>query len=183
MQDETDAAEPRCWPRKPEIAPLLLERRPHCRRASWSSFARGAGPGAVGGRLPGQRRRRRWIWSGSTRCRPSAPTRPLRSPAIPSKWTARGPWATWNWLRRVPHGRCAPGAARDRQLRPRLDGSCARHSPQRAKRLYLMLMALITLFVLFVATWIALFLAKQISVPSPRFWPPARCARATCSTA
>ena len=28
-----------------------------------------------------------------------------------------------------------------------------------------MLMALITLFVLFVATWIALFLAKQISVP------------------
>jgi PAS domain S-box-containing protein len=30
---------------------------------------------------------------------------------------------------------------------------------------YLMLMALITLFVLFVATWIALFLAKQISVP------------------
>ena len=30
---------------------------------------------------------------------------------------------------------------------------------------YIMLMALITLFVLFVATWIALFLAKQISVP------------------
>jgi two-component system, NtrC family, nitrogen regulation sensor histidine kinase NtrY len=33
------------------------------------------------------------------------------------------------------------------------------------KRSYLMLEALITLFVLFVATWIALFLAKQISVP------------------
>ena len=30
---------------------------------------------------------------------------------------------------------------------------------------YLLIMALITLFVLFVATWIALFLAKQISVP------------------
>ena len=28
-----------------------------------------------------------------------------------------------------------------------------------------MLMTLITLFVLFVATWIAMFLAKQISVP------------------
>jgi len=34
-----------------------------------------------------------------------------------------------------------------------------------ARITYLMLMALITLFVLFVATWIALFLAKQISVP------------------
>ncbi len=34
-----------------------------------------------------------------------------------------------------------------------------------AKRLYTMVMILITLFVLFVATWIALFLAKQISVP------------------
>ena len=34
-----------------------------------------------------------------------------------------------------------------------------------AKRLYTMLMTLITLFVLFVATWIALFLAKQISIP------------------
>ncbi len=33
------------------------------------------------------------------------------------------------------------------------------------RRFYLMLMALITLFVLSVATWIALFLAKQISVP------------------
>jgi two-component system, NtrC family, nitrogen regulation sensor histidine kinase NtrY len=33
------------------------------------------------------------------------------------------------------------------------------------RRNYMMLMALITLFVLFVATWIALFLAKQISVP------------------
>jgi PAS domain S-box-containing protein len=33
------------------------------------------------------------------------------------------------------------------------------------RRFYIMLMALITLFVLFVATWIALFLAKQISVP------------------
>ena len=33
------------------------------------------------------------------------------------------------------------------------------------RRQYLMLMALITLFVMFVAVWIALFLAKQISVP------------------
>ncbi len=33
------------------------------------------------------------------------------------------------------------------------------------RRYYTMLLALITLFVLFVATWIALFLAKQISVP------------------
>ena len=33
------------------------------------------------------------------------------------------------------------------------------------RTLYIMLMALITLFVLFVATWVALFLAKQISVP------------------
>jgi PAS domain S-box-containing protein len=33
------------------------------------------------------------------------------------------------------------------------------------KRSYIMLLALITLFVLFVATWIALFVAKQISVP------------------
>lgn len=33
------------------------------------------------------------------------------------------------------------------------------------RQFYLMLMALITLFVLFVATWIALFLAKQISIP------------------
>jgi nitrogen fixation/metabolism regulation signal transduction histidine kinase len=33
------------------------------------------------------------------------------------------------------------------------------------KLYYIMLMALLTLFVLFVATWIALFLAKQISVP------------------
>ncbi len=34
-----------------------------------------------------------------------------------------------------------------------------------ARRFYLMLLALITLFVLFVATWIALFLARQISNP------------------
>jgi PAS domain S-box-containing protein len=34
-----------------------------------------------------------------------------------------------------------------------------------AKRLYTMIMVLITLFVLFFATWIALFLAKQISIP------------------
>jgi PAS domain S-box-containing protein len=33
------------------------------------------------------------------------------------------------------------------------------------RQIYLYLMALITLFVLFVATWIALFLARQISVP------------------
>ncbi|MEK7407754.1 MAG: ATP-binding protein [Acidobacteriota bacterium] len=33
------------------------------------------------------------------------------------------------------------------------------------RRLYLMLLALITLFILFVATWIALFLARQISNP------------------
>lgn len=33
------------------------------------------------------------------------------------------------------------------------------------RQFYLMLMALITLFTLFIATWIALFLAKQISVP------------------
>ena len=33
------------------------------------------------------------------------------------------------------------------------------------QRNYIMLMALLTLFVLYVATWIALFLAKQISVP------------------
>ncbi len=33
------------------------------------------------------------------------------------------------------------------------------------RRFYIMLMALITLFVLFVATWTALFLAKQISIP------------------
>ena len=36
---------------------------------------------------------------------------------------------------------------------------------QSARNLYLLLLALITLFVLFVATWIALFLARQISVP------------------
>ncbi len=34
-----------------------------------------------------------------------------------------------------------------------------------AKRLYTMVMILITLFVLFFATWLALFLAKQISIP------------------
>ena len=34
-----------------------------------------------------------------------------------------------------------------------------------AKRLYTMVMILITLFVLFFATWMALFLAKQISIP------------------
>jgi PAS domain S-box-containing protein len=34
-----------------------------------------------------------------------------------------------------------------------------------AKRLYIMIMVLITLFVLFFATWVALFLAKQISIP------------------
>jgi two-component system nitrogen regulation sensor histidine kinase NtrY len=33
------------------------------------------------------------------------------------------------------------------------------------RRSYIMLMAVITLFVLFVATWIALFLSKQISIP------------------
>ena len=33
------------------------------------------------------------------------------------------------------------------------------------RQFYLMLMSLITLFVLFVATWIALFLSKQISIP------------------
>jgi two-component system nitrogen regulation sensor histidine kinase NtrY len=40
------------------------------------------------------------------------------------------------------------------------------HAKRRQIRLfYLALMALITLFVLFVATWIALFLSKQISIP------------------
>lgn len=38
-------------------------------------------------------------------------------------------------------------------------------SRKQARRFYLMLLALITLFVLFVATWIALFLARQISNP------------------
>jgi PAS domain S-box-containing protein len=38
-------------------------------------------------------------------------------------------------------------------------------SRQKVRVVYLMYMALITLFVLFVATWIALFLSKQISVP------------------
>jgi len=38
-------------------------------------------------------------------------------------------------------------------------------SRKNVRVVYLMFMALITLFVLFVATWIALFLAKQISVP------------------
>ncbi len=38
-------------------------------------------------------------------------------------------------------------------------------SRKEARRFYLMLLALITLFVLFVATWIALFLARQISNP------------------
>ncbi|MEI9974934.1 MAG: hypothetical protein WDO73_24500 [Ignavibacteriota bacterium] len=48
------------------------------------------------------------------------------------------------------------------------------------RQYYIMLEALITLFVLFVATWIALFLARQISVPSrPSSTAPARCARAT----
>ncbi|HZT30011.1 MAG TPA: ATP-binding protein [Bryobacteraceae bacterium] len=43
-------------------------------------------------------------------------------------------------------------------------GELAR-SRRQVSRTYLLLMALITLFILFVATWIALFLAKQISVP------------------
>jgi PAS domain S-box-containing protein len=39
------------------------------------------------------------------------------------------------------------------------------HSRKDIRRFYMMLMALITLFVISVATWIALFLAKQISLP------------------
>lgn len=38
-------------------------------------------------------------------------------------------------------------------------------SRQEMRRSYLLLLSLITLFILFVATWVALFLAKQISVP------------------
>ncbi|MGA2591599.1 MAG: ATP-binding protein [Bryobacteraceae bacterium] len=38
-------------------------------------------------------------------------------------------------------------------------------SRQNVRRFYMLFMAMITLFVLFVATWIALFLSKQISVP------------------
>ena len=45
-------------------------------------------------------------------------------------------------------------------------------------------MVLITLFMLFVATWIALFLAKQISVPiSALLDAAAKCARAISGTA
>jgi PAS domain S-box-containing protein len=36
---------------------------------------------------------------------------------------------------------------------------------QETRRLYLLYLALITLFILFVATWVALFLARQITVP------------------
>ena len=49
-----------------------------------------------------------------------------------------------------------------------------------ARLFYTMLMILITLFVLFVATWIALFLAQpdQRADHRPAATPPARCARA-----
>jgi two-component system nitrogen regulation sensor histidine kinase NtrY len=40
-----------------------------------------------------------------------------------------------------------------------------REDRKQVRRFYIMLMALITLFVLYIAVWIALFLAKQISVP------------------
>jgi two-component system, NtrC family, nitrogen regulation sensor histidine kinase NtrY len=40
-----------------------------------------------------------------------------------------------------------------------------RDSRKEVRRVYVMLMALITLFVLYIAVWIALFFAKQISVP------------------
>jgi two-component system nitrogen regulation sensor histidine kinase NtrY len=40
-----------------------------------------------------------------------------------------------------------------------------RDNRKEVRRFYLMLMALITLFVLYIAVWIALFFAKQISVP------------------
>ena len=53
-------------------------------------------------------------------------------------------------------------------------------SDQRAiKNSYLQLLVLITLFILFFATWLALFLAKQISVPISAFLGAAqRCGRA-----
>ena len=49
------------------------------------------------------------------------------------------------------------------------------------RTMYIMLMALITLFVLFVATWIALLPGQADQrARSPRCWtPPAKCARAT----
>src|SRR5260370_23345185 len=45
------------------------------------------------------------------------------------------------------------------------------------RRSYLLLLILITLFVLFVATWIALFLAKQISVPIAALYSAAQAVR------
>ena len=49
---------------------------------------------------------------------------------------------------------------------------------------YILLLVLITLFILFVATWIALLLAKQYRARFRRCWRPrARCARATWAIA
>ena len=55
---------------------------------------------------------------------------------------------------------------------------------QNIRNLSLMFMALITLFVLYVATWIALFMSRKISGPiSALLTAAGRCGRAICATA
>jgi len=56
----------------------------------------------------------------------------------------------------------ACGISRDGR---RISGFSVGDDRKQVRRFYIMLMALITLFVLYIAVWIALFLAKQISVP------------------
>jgi len=114
------------------------------------------------------------------------------------RWTPRGrtppgptaspSWPAGRWRRAADHRLCgagcaAPagrGAANGGHRKYNQQWSAIRQVSKNFKLFYVMLMAVITLFVLFVATWIALFLSSRSAFPSPRCWmPPAKCAAAT----
>ena len=68
----------------------------------------------------------------------------------------------WSWLPACPSTSPRSRIEIDKSDRDIKDLAGNRHN---VRVVYLLFMALITFFVLFVATWIALFLSKQISAP------------------
>ena len=86
-------------------------------------------------------------------CGPAAPeTRAASRSVTGTSSCAPLPYSIWRKFKAKSQRRFASITSSPRKVR-------------RIKRSYLQLLVLITLFILFFATWLALFLAKQISVP------------------
>jgi PAS domain S-box-containing protein len=98
-------------------------------------------------------------------CSPPAPEEApeAESVVVRTELPAAGEsWAALVLAARIP----VDLAAKQREIRRHISEYDQLTANRKATRTtYLLLLALITLFILFVATWIALFLARQISVP------------------